>query len=205
MKLQLQNILKVASADIELGGLTVITGENDSGKSSIGKVLFSLLKATNNVKQVDKFKTLQFVNSHLLSIKRLFSRYNHAKILQDIQSISIDLVEKNLTVEELSETLKKEAVECGFTNRQAAILNDKFTQIQQNLSELDNPVLAVKREFDIISRSEFMEPLSSYGTTHSSIYFHDDTTDADGSDISLTFENGKYQILSYGEILPLKI
>lgn len=190
MKLQLQNILKVASADIELGGLTVITGENDSGKSSIGKVLFSLLKATNNVKQVDKFKTLQFVNSHLLSIKRLFSRYNHQN-LQDIQSISIDLVEKNLTVEELSETLKKEAVECGFTNRQAAILNDKFTQIQQNLSELENPVLAVKREFDIISRSEFMEPLSSYGTTHSSIYFHDDTTDADGSDISLTFENGK--------------
>ena len=64
MKLQLQNILKVESADIELGGLTVITGENDSGKSSIGKVLFSLLKATNNVKQVDKFKTLQFENSH---------------------------------------------------------------------------------------------------------------------------------------------
>lgn len=191
MKLQLQNILKVESADIELGGLTVITGENDSGKSSIGKVLFSLLKATNNVKQVDKFKTLQFVNSHLLSVKRLFSHYNNVQILQDIQSTSIDLVEKNLTVEVLAETIKKEAIKCGFTNRQAAILNDKFTQIQQNLSELENPVLAVKREFDIISRSEFMEPLSSYGTPHSSIYFHDDTTDADGSDINLTFENGK--------------
>lgn len=36
MKLKLHNILKVADADIELGGLTVITGENDSGKSTVG-------------------------------------------------------------------------------------------------------------------------------------------------------------------------
>lgn len=43
MKLRLQNILKIGSADIELGGLTVITGENDTGKSTILRVsLWSL-------------------------------------------------------------------------------------------------------------------------------------------------------------------
>ena len=36
-----------------------------------------------------------------------------------------------------------------------------------------------------------MEPLNSYGTRYSSIHFHDDTTDADGSDISFNFEDGK--------------
>lgn len=45
----MHNILKVADADIELGGLTVITGENDSGKSTVGKVLFSTLKAAKLV------------------------------------------------------------------------------------------------------------------------------------------------------------
>lgn len=94
MKLRLQNILKVESANIELGGLTVITGENNSGKSSIGKILFSILKATNNAKQVDKLETLQFINSHLLTIKRLFNRYN-TQLLQNIQSTSLNLIEKN--------------------------------------------------------------------------------------------------------------
>ena len=191
MKLRLQNILKVESADIELGGLTVITGENDSGKSSIGKILFSILKATNNAKQVDKFETLQLINSHLLSIKRLFSRFNNHNVLKDIKSISIDLIEKNLSVEELTETIKDASKICSFTSRQSAIINNKLIQIQQNLSELDNPELAIKRELDIILRSEFMEPLNSYGTRYSSIHFHDDTTDADGSDISFNFEDGK--------------
>lgn len=191
MKLRLQNILKVESAEIELGGLTVITGENDSGKSSIGKILFSILKATNNAKQVDKLETLQFINSHLLSIKRLFGRFNNHYVLKDIQSISIDLVEKNLSLEELTETIKNGSKKCAFTSRQSAIINNKLTQIQQSLSELDNPELAIRRELDIILRSEFMEPLNSYGTQYSSIHFHDDTTDADGSDISFNFENGK--------------
>lgn len=191
MKLRLQNILKVESANIELGGLTVITGENDSGKSSIGKILFSILKATNNAKQVDKLETLQFINSHLLSIKRLFGRFNNHYVLKDIQSISIDLVEKNLSLEELTETIKNGSKRCAFTSRQAAIINNKLTQIQQSLSELDNPELAIRRELDIILRSEFMEPLNSYGTQYSSIHFYDDTTDADGSDISFNFEDGK--------------
>ena len=75
MKLKLQNILKVASADIELGGLTVITGENDSGKSTVGKILFSTLKAANNVNQIDKVNTLGLLRGLLFSIKRLFYRF----------------------------------------------------------------------------------------------------------------------------------
>lgn len=77
MKLKLHNILKVADADIELGGLTVITGENDSGKSTVGKVLFSTLKAANNVRQVDRVNTLSIPRTQLASVKRLFPRYGH--------------------------------------------------------------------------------------------------------------------------------
>lgn len=55
---------------------------------------------------------------------------------------------------------------------------------------MDNPELAVEREFGIISKSEFMEPLNSHGKEFSVIEFHDDTTDAAGSDIKMEFENG---------------
>lgn len=50
----------------------MIIGENDTGKSTIGKILFSTLKAANNVNQVDKVNTLSSVRNQLSSIKRLF-------------------------------------------------------------------------------------------------------------------------------------
>lgn len=192
MKLKLQNILKVAYADIELGGLTVITGENDSGKSTVGKVLFSTLKAANNVNQVDKVNTLGSLRTQLTSIKRLFYRFGHnLPLLDNIRTLSVDLVEKNLSVEELNSIIINEAKKCNIATRPFVIIQKHLTQIQQHITELDNPVLAVKREFSIISRSEFMEPLNSLGKEFSAIEFHDDTTDADGCDIKMEFNNGE--------------
>lgn len=190
MRLKLQNILKVASADIELGGLTVITGENDSGKSTVGKILFSILKSVNNVNQVDKVNTLGFVREQLSSIKRLFYRFDYdVHLLKDIRSLSIDLIEKNVCIEELVCMLEEDARKCNFTTRSFAILQKDLTQIQQYITELDNPALAVKREFDIISKSEFMESLNSHGKEFSTIEFHDDTTDAIGSGMKMEFKN----------------
>lgn len=72
MRLKLHNILKIEDADIEIGGLTVLTGENDSGKSTVGKVMFSLLKALNNVRQIDRLKTVSLIRRDLFFIKRYF-------------------------------------------------------------------------------------------------------------------------------------
>ncbi len=42
MKLSIRNVGKLKEADVEINGITVITGENDTGKSTIGKVLWSV-------------------------------------------------------------------------------------------------------------------------------------------------------------------
>lgn len=42
MKLSIKNIGKLKEADVEINGITVITGENDTGKSTVGKVLWSV-------------------------------------------------------------------------------------------------------------------------------------------------------------------
>ncbi len=47
MRLYLKNIGAIKEADVKLDGLTVIAGENDTGKSTILKTLFSLVKADN--------------------------------------------------------------------------------------------------------------------------------------------------------------
>ena len=51
MKLKLENIGMIRHADIKLDGLTVIAGENDTGKSTVGKLIFSLIKACNRYEQ----------------------------------------------------------------------------------------------------------------------------------------------------------
>jgi predicted ATP-dependent endonuclease of OLD family len=47
MELRLKNIGTIEDSNIKLNGLTVIAGENDTGKSTLGKVLFALIKADN--------------------------------------------------------------------------------------------------------------------------------------------------------------
>lgn len=45
MDIEVRNFGTIADAHVHIGGLTVITGENDTGKSTIGKILFSIVKA----------------------------------------------------------------------------------------------------------------------------------------------------------------
>ena len=45
MELILKNIGMLSRAKIELSGISVIAGENDTGKSTPGRVLFSLIHA----------------------------------------------------------------------------------------------------------------------------------------------------------------
>ncbi|MDQ7089612.1 MAG: hypothetical protein Q9M50_03075 [Methylococcales bacterium] len=47
MRLKLENIGMISHADIRLDGLTIIAGENDTGKSTVGKLIFSLINALN--------------------------------------------------------------------------------------------------------------------------------------------------------------
>lgn len=45
MRLKLENIGIIETADVEINGLTLIAGNNDSGKSTIGKVVYALTKS----------------------------------------------------------------------------------------------------------------------------------------------------------------
>lgn len=51
MKLSISNVAKVKEAVIDIDGITVIAGENNTGKSTIGKVLFTIFKS---MKDIDK-------------------------------------------------------------------------------------------------------------------------------------------------------
>lgn len=50
VRLTLKNIGKVENAVVDLNGITVIAGENNTGKSTVGKALFSFFNSFYNVK-----------------------------------------------------------------------------------------------------------------------------------------------------------
>lgn len=67
MNLKINNFGKIKEANIDLEGLTVITGQNDTGKSTIGKVLFWIINGintyTNRVEEILKpFYGIYFSN-----------------------------------------------------------------------------------------------------------------------------------------------
>lgn len=49
MKITLENFCMIKKAEIELNGITVITGDNDSGKSTVGKALFCICNSFYNI------------------------------------------------------------------------------------------------------------------------------------------------------------
>ena len=77
MKLEIKNFGKIKQANIDIEGLTVITGCNDSGKSTVGKIVFWL------------FNELSNYNSHYY--EDLFFKY-HVNQIYDILKY---LVRKN--------------------------------------------------------------------------------------------------------------
>ena len=64
MRLEINNFAKIRKASIDIDGITVIAGNNNTGKSTVGKVLFSMYNALCDIaEQVDRQrkKRLQFV------------------------------------------------------------------------------------------------------------------------------------------------
>lgn len=49
MKLRIRNVAKIEEADLELNGITVIAGNNNTGKSTVGKTVFALYNSLVNL------------------------------------------------------------------------------------------------------------------------------------------------------------
>lgn len=80
MRLKLNNIGIIKDADITLDGLTVIAGENDSGKSTISKILYSMI---NTLEQAQ----YQLTNLSHINLDQYKSKFN--KNIEDVFSDQI--------------------------------------------------------------------------------------------------------------------
>lgn len=65
MKLKIENVAKIEHAEIEMNGITIIAGKNNTGKSTIGKVVFSLFNSLSNIEARLKQQKEQLIYKEL--------------------------------------------------------------------------------------------------------------------------------------------
>jgi len=91
MQLKLKNIGMIKEADVEIAGLTVIAGENDTGKSTVGKALYLACVDTNQARYTDIVKAIFSRNLHSSNGDILLLNENrtmHLEFLKHDDSIS---------------------------------------------------------------------------------------------------------------------
>lgn len=67
MRLKIRNFAKILQADIEIDGITIIAGNNNIGKSTIGKILDAVFNATYNIDEKMKNARISSLTGRLSS------------------------------------------------------------------------------------------------------------------------------------------
>lgn len=90
MKLSIENVGKVKSASINLEGITLIAGENDTGKSTLSKALFSIFRSCENISKSVLDERINHIIKSILgkhynpSVKQwMLNSYNNHEVAYD--------------------------------------------------------------------------------------------------------------------------
>lgn len=114
MELSIRDFAKIQQADIVIDGITVIAGENNTGKSTVGKILFSLFNALSDVEEKIFNERMRELRS---SSERIMSEYfdkdadhggygkTHFLSNRIVRSIRGN---KNNSIEKIEEDIRKE-------------------------------------------------------------------------------------------------
>lgn len=83
MKLRVDNFALIKHAEIDIDGITVIAGNNNSGKSTVGKILYSMFNALNNLdekireqREEQLTEAVRYSFFEMAREKRLFNRFS---------------------------------------------------------------------------------------------------------------------------------
>lgn len=167
MELKIQNVNKIESADIQLNGLTVIVGENDSDKSTIGRVLFSAIKALVNTKANKVKKQEELLDKHVHSFYRRLSsvgysfQYSVSKknvfpIPKNAYEFIIELKKKKDSIDEYIKIITSYIERLEATPRMKSLMKEDLHLIGICMKEKDNRAANLFAEFRFLVESEFL-------------------------------------------------
>lgn len=134
MFLKLKNIGKVSEANIELNGITVVAGENNTGKSTLGKMLFCLFNSFYKINE-------QIIKERKIAINRVIMRFSHESSNRLVQGSALEELNSNILKNsqdfiENSKLLKNQLIDfymSNFKNSEKFVNDDSLDNIVNNI------------------------------------------------------------------------
>ncbi len=178
MELQLKNIGMIKEANVKIDGLTVIAGENDTGKSTVGKALVLYLKYFIQLKKIsllDKesevFNGLKknFISSNLLVdilFSKQLSKKGYIELILDKKSLKLDIIDNKIIYDNFLEN-GLESVDIYFPimiesplvwnfNKflnQISLIQSRLSSFGDNI-EMETPFLIGDIHFKLLTKNQ---------------------------------------------------
>ena len=191
MRLNVKNVNKISQADVYLNGLTVIVGPNNSGKSTIGRTLFTTIKAIANTNSPQDFLQDKQLRKHVQSLyQRLYALSRKNKIDWETQFPKmvpefIRYLQTNIeNITAIIKGKKSYIEDLDIVPRQKSLLIEDLTNIQLCVSFKESPAAIIKTELQYMVESEFINRFCSVNTRESTVTLSSE--DIDGIKYSVT-------------------
>lgn len=152
MRLRFQNIGIIEEADININGITLIAGQNDSGKSTVGKILYALIRGMNIDEDRFNSSKKEFVRIKIMDIRNLLLR---AKISNNEDNIiRKTLIENYLENDNSLFSMRTFGFDIEDENTSKSFFND-LSEIKNLYKNFDNKTVQLQLETfsdDILDR-----------------------------------------------------
>lgn len=177
MRFQIENIAKIKSADIELNGLTVIAGENGSGKSTVGKMLFSVIQVLKSTQSDTIQRQQNLLQKH---IDNLYTRLNirswriptSRENLPRNYQLRAQLLDGTLTIEQLKEKINQLLADIpNLAPRTKANIETDLKNISICVNNFNNRAAVQAVSIQNMIESEFMNKVCSISSEKASVFF----------------------------------
>lgn len=177
MQIKLRNVNKIREGIVNLNGLAVIAGVNDSGKSTVGKMLFSLVKAIYNAKHYNENRMMRELSLQVTSLYHMLS-------MSGLNIAALSLPEQRRDfVQFLSgfddealifvNAIKEKLEDFDVVPRYRASIMRRIDNIKDILISGKDPETRFEKELVMSLKAEFKSDITSYGAEVAEVEFSD--------------------------------
>ncbi|MDE6251338.1 MAG: AAA family ATPase [Lachnospiraceae bacterium] len=158
MQLKIKNVAKIKEAEVNIDGITVIAGENDTGKSTIGKLLFSIFNSMNNLDkkiEQEKEKKIYRIIKYLLQ-----SNYIQNPLINTGNSMSLNSMSRRIA-QYISELIQNNSIENFQNYIEGYIKNDSYLIDKIDLENfVEECAISINDFLKISDKKVMMEAIS---------------------------------------------